>query len=213
MSAPAGFTQLPSGLYMNNADGSGPYVWSGTAMALQATGTGGGGGGGGAITVADGADITQGAIADAAVAAGAAGTISAKLRTLTSQIAALILQLPASLGIKTAAASLSVAPASDALFQTSTTAVTVTDKSGTITTGGTAQTAIASNAARKGFEIQNQSTGDLYFSTLAAAVVSSPSIKVGAGQLYETPSGGAGTGAVSVIGATTGQAFAARERT
>lgn len=46
----------------------------------------GGGGGGGAVTIADGADVTQGAIADAAVAAGASGTISAKLRRISTDI-------------------------------------------------------------------------------------------------------------------------------
>lgn len=46
----------------------------------------GGGGGGGAVTVADGADVTQGAIADATVAAGATGTVSAKLRRLTTDL-------------------------------------------------------------------------------------------------------------------------------
>jgi hypothetical protein len=52
------------------------------------TGTGGGGGGGsgGAVTVADGADVTQGAIADAAATAGSTGTVSAKLRLMTSQL-------------------------------------------------------------------------------------------------------------------------------
>ena len=45
-----------------------------------------GGGGGGASTIADGADVTEGAIADAVVAAGAAGTVSAKLRRLTTDI-------------------------------------------------------------------------------------------------------------------------------
>ena len=52
------------------------------------TGSGGGGGGsgGGAVTVADGADVTQGALADAAVAAGAAGTLSAKMRLMTTQL-------------------------------------------------------------------------------------------------------------------------------
>ena len=51
------------------------------------TGTGGGGGsGGGAVTVADGADVTQGAIADAAVTAGGTGTLSAKLRYMTTQL-------------------------------------------------------------------------------------------------------------------------------
>lgn len=40
------------------------------------------GGGGGPATIADGADVTQGAIADAAVVSDAPGTISAKLRGL-----------------------------------------------------------------------------------------------------------------------------------
>lgn len=42
-----------------------------------------GGAGGGAVTVADGDDVTQGALADAIVAAGAAGSLSAKLRRAT----------------------------------------------------------------------------------------------------------------------------------
>lgn len=49
---------------------------------------GGGGGGGGAVTIANGADVAEGNTADAAVAAGAAGTVSAKLRTITTQLAA-----------------------------------------------------------------------------------------------------------------------------
>ena len=40
------------------------------------------GGGGGPATIADGADVTQGAIADAAVSSDAPGTVSAKLRGL-----------------------------------------------------------------------------------------------------------------------------------
>lgn len=46
----------------------------------------GSGGGGDAVTIADGADVTLGAIADAAVAAGATGTVSAKLRRLTQGV-------------------------------------------------------------------------------------------------------------------------------
>lgn len=44
---------------------------------------------GGEATIADGADVCEGAVADAAVAAGAAGTVSAKLRRATTQLAAL----------------------------------------------------------------------------------------------------------------------------
>lgn len=47
------------------------------------------GGGGGAATIADGADVTQGAIADAAATAGSTGTLSAKLRLMTTQLATL----------------------------------------------------------------------------------------------------------------------------
>lgn len=46
----------------------------------------GGGGGGAAVTIADGADVTQGAIADAASTAGGAGSLSAKLRLMTTQL-------------------------------------------------------------------------------------------------------------------------------
>lgn len=50
---------------------------------------------GGASTIADGADVTQGAIADAVVAAGAVGTLSAKLRRLTTDLNAGIVDLAA----------------------------------------------------------------------------------------------------------------------
>lgn len=43
-----------------------------------------GGGGGGAVTIADGADVNAGAVADAAATAGSTGTGSAKLRFITS---------------------------------------------------------------------------------------------------------------------------------
>lgn len=48
------------------------------AMLQPATG----GGGGGAVTIADGADVAQGAVADAAVITDTSGTISGKLRGL-----------------------------------------------------------------------------------------------------------------------------------
>jgi len=50
----------------------------------------GGGGGGGAVTVANGADVTQGAIADAAAAAGGTGTVSAKLREATALLQSIL---------------------------------------------------------------------------------------------------------------------------
>lgn len=63
--------------------------------------------------VPDGNNVVEGMVADAAVAAGAAGTISGKMRRLTTDLAALIALVPASLGQKTKAAALPVTLASD----------------------------------------------------------------------------------------------------
>lgn len=51
-----------------------------------------------AATVADGADVCEGAKADAAVTTDAAGTVSAKLRGLIVHMIALLARLPAALG-------------------------------------------------------------------------------------------------------------------
>lgn len=51
------------------------------------------GGSGSAVTIADAADVAQGAVADAVVAAGAAGTVSAKLRRITTDLAAILLNI------------------------------------------------------------------------------------------------------------------------
>jgi len=80
--------------------------------ASQAAGAGGGsgGGGGGAVTIADGADIAEGATTDAAVITDTTGTLSGKLRGLVKWA---FERMPASLGQKTMAASLPVTMASD----------------------------------------------------------------------------------------------------
>ncbi len=85
------------------------------------------------------------------------------------------------------------------------------DRGGTITAGGTAQQLMAANAARRGYSVQNQSTGDLYINALTTATIDYHSLKIPAGSLYETPSNHVGPGAVSIIGATTAAAFFARE--
>jgi hypothetical protein len=93
-----------------------------------------------------------------------------------------------------------------------TSAATMTDRSGTITLGGTAQPLMAANPNRKGYLIQNNSAGVLWFNELGvAAVLAAPSISIAAGALYQSPSPGASALAISIIGATTGQAFTARE--
>jgi hypothetical protein len=92
---------------------------------------------------------------------------------------------------------------------------TTTDCSGTITTGGTAQTLLATSSTRRGFVIMNLSTDKLCFSFAGTAVCD------GAGSYSLNPAITGATGAaggsfvapygmfnaVSIVGATTGDKF------
>lgn len=89
--------------------------------------------------------------------------------------------------------------------------LTSTSRSGTIAAGGTAQQLAAANSSRRGIAIQNQSTGDLWINGTGTAAADQTSLRIPAGALYESPSHHVGVGAISIIGATTGQAFWARE--
>jgi len=88
--------------------------------------------------------------------------------------------------------------------------VTYTDRSSTITAGGTAQPLMAANAARKGFSVQNNSTENLTISATGTASANS-GIVIPPGALYEAPVNGIPTTAISIFGATTGSRFDARE--
>lgn len=124
----------------------------------------------------------------------------------------LLARMPVSLGAKTGAASLSVVPASDATYITTTRTATLVNRSGTITTGGAAQVLAAANTARKSFTVQNNSAGDLWINEIGGtAVLSQPSLKIASGSMYEAPTNGVSDAAISIIGATTGQTFSARE--
>lgn len=83
--------------------------------------------------------------------------------------------------------------------------------SGTVTTGGTSQALMPANAVRRGFWVQNNSAGDLWIMDGAAATQAQPSIRIQPGDLYESPANGCPGTAINIIGATTGQAFSARE--
>jgi hypothetical protein len=97
-----GYTRLPAtGNYVKDLDGSGPYVYDGTTMTLAGTGGGGGGGGGDASAANQTTQITAeqaiqagvGATGDAAATAGSTGSLSAKLRLMTTQLASVITNL------------------------------------------------------------------------------------------------------------------------
>jgi hypothetical protein len=74
----------------------------------------------------------------------------------------------------------------------------------TITTGGTAQVLIAANATRQGFEIQNKSSGDIFFSIGGTASLT-VGFKLVAGASYSSPATRVSTKAISIFGGTTGQ--------
>ena len=91
-------------------------------------------------------------------------------------------------------------------------AITKTDRSGTITSGGTSQQLMASNSIRKGWQLQNNSTGAIAFNELgSAASLTSGSFILQPGASYESPIGAISTAQINIIGATTGQSFTARE--
>jgi hypothetical protein len=75
----------------------------------------------------------------------------------------------------------------------------------TITTGGTAQVALAANPSRTGFEIINTSGSLLYINFSGTATNTSIPLFSGGG--YSRYTGKIPTNAVSILGATTGQTF------
>lgn len=81
----------------------------------------------------------------------------------------------------------------------------------TITNGGAAQDALAARPTRRGYAIQNQSAGSLWIRHQATATADASSLEIPVGALYESPPEDFVGGVVSIIGATTGQAFFVKE--
>lgn len=135
-----------------------------------------GGGGGGAVTIADGADVTQGAIADAKVVGDNTGTVSAKLRglnyllNLVTSIADTWLKVSVQ---NTSIPTTGAAAAAEALTNVSSSASNVT--------------LLASNANRKGAIFVNDSTSAVYVKFGATATTSSFTYKLFATQTLELP--------------------------
>lgn len=81
---------------------------------------------------------------------------------------------------------------------------TATDKSGTITLGGTAQTAIAANTSRKGWCIQNPSNAtEVLYVRVGATATTTTGVQLAAGQQACNPALVVETALVSVLAATT----------
>ena len=90
------------------------------------------------------------------------------------------------------------------------TSSTLVDHSGTITTGGTAQTLSAAKSRHYLF-VQNLSAANLYINFTTTAVVTEPSIMIPPNGSFVQEGSFVSSEAVSIIGATTGQAFTAKD--
>lgn len=92
-----------------------------------------------------------------------------------------------------------------------TAAAAASDGSGTVSAGGSPQLLFGGIVPAHGFLVQNNSSAALWISDAGTASSGGASIQLAAnGGLFTTPSGYKPAGAVSLYGATTGQAFAAR---
>ena len=89
--------------------------------------------------------------------------------------------------------------------------VVASDGSGTLATGGSAQTLFGGIVPANGFLVQNNSSAVLWISDVGVASAGGASMQLAAnGGVFATPTGYKPAGAVSLYGATTGQGFAAR---
>jgi hypothetical protein len=92
-----------------------------------------------------------------------------------------------------------------------TAAAAASDGSGTIATGGAPQALFGGIVPDNGFLVQNNSSAALWISDVGVASAGGASIQITAnGGVFVIPPGYKPAGAVSLYGATTGQAFAAR---
>lgn len=85
------------------------------------------------------------------------------------------------------------------------------NRSGAITTGGQPQALLPANPNRNGFLVQNVSAADLWINDQGDAGAVQPSLRIPANSEWRTPDGASVTTAVTIFGATAGQAFSCRE--
>lgn len=101
-----GYYQLTNGNWIKKSDNSGPYALTGAGVLVLVSDASAQ-----AVQVEALGSLTETAPASDTAASG----LNGRLQRIAQRLTSLIAQLPASLGIKTAAASLSVVPASDAV--------------------------------------------------------------------------------------------------
>lgn len=99
-----------------------------------------------------------------------------------------------------------------AVVSLSPSASSLTDKSGTITLGGTSQDLADVNVLRKYLFVQNvDTTQDLWINFTSAATVDKPSMKLGPGDSFVMEGSFVSSEKVTIIAATTAHKFTAKE--
>lgn len=136
----------------------------------------------GALRV-DGSAVTQ-PISAAALPLPTGAATSALQTSGNATLTAISAQLPPALGAQTTAASLSIVPATGAVFNvTSNVSTTGTITSVALSISST--TALAANSARKGFIVYNDSLAMVFLAFAATASTTAFSTKIQAGAEYE----------------------------
>lgn len=171
----------------------------GSGLPTGSGGGGGGSGGGGAVTVAAGADVTEGNTTDTACAADNTSgcTVESRLIRIAQNLSTLntTAGLPANLAVN----------------------VTPTDCSGTVVTGGTAVNAFTAQTTLHGFTILNDDTSEvawISFTTTAAAstagsypLAPATATSFAGASSFTSPPGFGTNHALSIVGATSAHKF------
>lgn len=87
----------------------------------------------------------------------------------------------------------------------------VTDRSGTLITGGTSQQIMATKSTRKYLMIQNISDTVMWCNFAIAAVQDQPSFRIAVGDSFVMESSVVSNESIHCIGATSGKAFVSKE--
>ena len=156
--------------------------------------------GGAAVSVADGADVTQGALADAKVVGDNAGSLSAKLRGLNYLWALIVDTGNAWLKVSIQNATLAVTQSGTWVLGAVAVAATVTS----VNDSNVNQTLLASAAGRKGFKLYNDSTEIAYVKEGATATTADYSYQIPPQGFYESVGVGVYTGRIDAIWAANG---------
>lgn len=167
----------------------------------------------GAINAVSGTTLTSTATGDGSYRVEAGGRTAVRVRVSSTGTGTITVSYSGSSASSLVTLAQSLPTGSNTIGAVNLATTSPTDRSGTITLGGSAQTLMSANSSRHGFFVQNQSNADLWINDLgSSASASQPSIWLPAGAFYTCDAlSGVSVGSISIFGNTTSAPFAARE--